>query len=60
MNCYEKLSADEESYSINMLLKTQTPQKVAANLAAYSLSVDTYITITEKESKLRKVSGKCS
>ena len=37
-----------------MLLKTQTPEKAAANLAAYSLSIDTCITITEKESKLRK------
>ena len=29
-------------------------KKAAADLAAYSLSIDTYITITEKESKLRK------
>ena len=49
------LLTDEESYSINMLLKTyQTPQKAAANLAAYSLFIDTFITNTEKESKLRK------
>ena len=49
------LLTDEESYSINMLLKTyQTAQKAAANLAAYSLFIDTYITNTEKESKLRK------
>ena len=37
-----------------MLLKTQTPEKAAANLAAYSLSIDTCITNTEKKSKLRK------
>ena len=29
-------------------------KKAAANLAAYNLSIDTYITNTEKESKLRK------
>ena len=29
-------------------------KKTAANLAAYSFSIDTYIIITEKESKLRK------
>ena len=28
--------------------------KAAANLPAYSLSIDAYITNTEKESKLRK------
>ena len=55
MNCYEKLLTDEETYSINMFLKTyQTPQKAATNLAANSLSINTYITNTEKESKLRK------
>ena len=37
-----------------MLLKTQTPKKAAANFAAYSLSIDTCVTNTEKESKLRK------
>ena len=31
-------------------------KKAATNLAAYSLSIDTYITISEKESKLRKTS----
>ena len=36
---------------INMLLK----RKAAANLTAYSLSIDTYVTITEKESLLRKI-----
>ena len=36
-----------------MLLKTWTPEKAAANLAAYSLSIVTCITVTEKESKLR-------
>ena len=56
MNWHKKLSTDEESYSINMLLKTyQTPQKAAANLAAYSLSTTTYITNTEKESELRNI-----
>ena len=59
MNYYEKLPTDEESYSITKLLKTQTPQKAAANLAAYSLSTDTYITNTEKEGDFSKVSGKC-
>ena len=54
MNYCEKLSTDEESYSIKMLLKTQTPQKEAASLVGYSLSIDTYITNTEKEGKLRK------
>ena len=46
-----------------MLLKT----KAGANLVAYILSIDTYITITEKESKLGKMgtsfqneNGKCS
>ena len=34
--------------------KTDERKKAAANLAAYSLSIDTYITNTEKESKLRK------
>ena len=29
-------------------------KKAAANLAAYSLSIDTYINNTEKESKLSK------
>ena len=29
-------------------------KKAAADLAAYSLSIDTYITITEKESKHKK------
>ena len=29
-------------------------KKAAANLAAYSLSIDTYINNTEKEAKLRK------
>ena len=49
MNCYEKLSTVEESYGNNMLLKAyQNPQKAAANLAAYSLSIDRYITDTEK------------
>ena len=41
-------------------------KKAAADLATYSLSIDAYITNTEKESKHRKtgifskVSGKCS
>ena len=57
MNCQEKLSTVEESYGNNMLLKAyQTPQKAAANLAAYSLSIDKYVTKTEKESKFRKTS----
>ena len=34
--------------------KKDKGNKVAANIAAYSLSIDTYITNTEKESKLRK------
>ena len=37
-----------------MLVKTQTLYKEAANLAACSLSFDTYITNIEKQSKLRK------
>ena len=46
--------------------KSDEGKKLAANLAAYSFSIDTYITITEKESNLEKrvyfskVSGKCS
>ena len=34
--------------------KKDKGNKVAANIAAYSLSIDTYITNTEKDSKLRK------
>ena len=34
--------------------KKDEGNKAAANLAAYSLSIDTYITNTEKDSKLRK------
>ena len=34
--------------------KSDEGKKAAGNLAAYSLSIDRYITITEKESKLRK------
>ena len=34
--------------------KSNYRKKAAANLVAYSLSIDTYITNTEKESKLRK------
>ena len=34
--------------------KSDEGKKAATNLAAYSLSIDTYITNTEKESKLRK------
>ena len=34
--------------------KNDEGKKAAANLAAYSLSIDKYITNTEKESKLRK------
>ena len=34
--------------------KSYEGKKAAANLAAHSLSIDTYITNTEKESKLRK------
>ena len=34
--------------------KKDEGKKAAANVAAYSLSIDTYITNTEKESKLRK------
>ena len=37
---------------INMLLEIYTPWKAAANLTVYSLCIDTYITTTEKESKL--------
>ena len=34
--------------------KSDEGKKAAANLAAYSLSIDTYMTNTEKETKLRK------
>ena len=34
--------------------KSYEGKKATANLAAHSLSIDTYITNTEKESKLRK------
>ena len=34
--------------------KMDEGKKAAANLAAYSLSIDTYINNTEKEGKLRK------
>ena len=34
--------------------KSDEGKIAAANLAPYSLSIDTYITNTEKESKLRK------
>ena len=34
--------------------KSDEGKKAAANLTAYSLSTDTYITNTEKESELRK------
>ena len=42
--------------------KSDEGKKAAANLAAYSLSTDTYITNTAKESKLRKTGmfRKCS
>ena len=36
--------------------KKDKGNKVAANISAYSFSIDTYITNTEKESKLRKTS----
>ena len=36
------------------IAKSDEGKKAAANLATYSLSIDTYITNTEKESKLRK------
>ena len=39
-----------------MLLKTQTTKKEAANLAAYNLFIDSYITNNEKETKLIKKS----
>ena len=43
----------------NLFIKCKTAKsderkKAAENLAAYSLSIDTYISNTEKESKLRK------
>ena len=44
--------------TINMLLETQSPWEAAANLAVYSLSIDTYIiseTNTDKENKFRKL-----
>ena len=34
--------------------KNDEGKKATANIAAYSLSIDTYITKPEKESKLRK------
>ena len=37
------------------IAKSDQGKKAAANLAAYSLSTDTYITNTEKESKRRKM-----
>ena len=36
------------------IAKSHEGKKAAANLVAYSLSIDTYITNSEKESKLRK------
>ena len=39
---------------INILLKTQTPQKTGSNLAAYRYSNNTEKTISEKQSKVRK------
>ena len=36
-----------------MLLKTQTPQKTAANLAAYNIFIDRFVANIEKKSKLK-------
>ena len=36
-----------------MLLKTQTPQKAAANLAAYNNFIDRFVANIEKKSKLK-------
>ena len=41
-------------FIVSKTAKSDEGKKAAANLAAYSLSIDTYITNTEKESKLRK------
>ena len=40
-----------------MLPKTKNPQKTRANLAIYCFYVNTYRTIREKESKLRKTAA---
>ena len=36
-----------------MLLKTQTPQKAAANLAVYNIFIDRIVANIEKKSKLK-------
>ena len=41
-------------FIVSKTAKSDEGKKAAANLAAYSLSMDTYITNTEKESKVRK------
>ena len=41
-------------FIVSKTAKSDEGKKAAANLAAYSLSMDTYITNIEKESKLRK------
>ena len=41
-------------FIVSKTAKSDEGKKAAANLAAYSLSIDTYITNTEKESKLSK------
>ena len=41
-------------FIVSKTAKSDEGKKAAANLAAYSLSIDTYITNTEKEGKFRK------
>ena len=58
-NGYVVLSFTCPTIELNLFIECKTAKsdegkKAAANLAAYSLSIDTYITNTEKENKLRK------
>ena len=41
-------------FILSKTAKSDEGKKAAANLAAYSLSIDTYMTNIEKETKLRK------
>ena len=43
-------------FIVSKTAKSDEGKKAAANLAAYSLSIDTHKTNTKKESKLRKTS----
>ena len=46
-------------FIVSKTAKSDEGKKAAANLAAYSLSIDTYITNTEKKSKRRKMFQEC-